>query len=58
MNLPNDPVMLLSFLNTRLRDQYGSLDELAADCMVDKAELVKKMQMINYEYDPVRNQFV
>lgn len=30
--LPKDPVMLLSFVNMKLRDEFSSLDELAAAC--------------------------
>ena len=35
MNLPKDPVMLLSFVNTQLRDNYSNLEELAAAYMTD-----------------------
>lgn len=56
--LPNDPVILLSVINTKLRDYYSSLDSLCEDLNVDKAELVKKLSVIGYEYKPERNQFV
>ena len=36
MQLPNDPVMLMSFCNARLRDEYESLDELCSSLYVDK----------------------
>ena len=55
--LPKDPVMLLSFINTHLRDQYASLDELAAANMVDKQEIIDKIRTIGYEYDAKLNQF-
>lgn len=58
MNLPKDPVMLLSFVNTQLRDRYDSLEELAADYMTDKDELVQKLASINYVYDAEKNKFV
>lgn len=56
--MPKDPVMLLSFVNTQLRDNYDSLEELAAAYMVDKGELVAKLAGINYVYNEERNQFV
>ena len=31
MELPKDPVMLLSVINTELRDKYPSLDALCED---------------------------
>lgn len=58
MNLPKDPVMLLSYVNTQLRDFYPSLDELAAAAMVDKEEIINKLAGINYQYNEERNQFV
>lgn len=58
MNLPNDPVMLLSVVNTQLRDNYPSLSELAAAYMTDTDTLVQKLASINYEYDDKQNQFI
>lgn len=58
MNLPNDPAMLVSVLNTKLRDFYPSLDELCDDLQADKAELEKKCKAIGYEYSVDRNQFI
>ena len=57
-NLPNDPVMLLSVINTKLRDVYGSLDELCDSMGVSKAEIQKHLENIDYEYDENTNQFV
>ena len=54
---PNDPVILLSFVNTRLRDEYPSLDELCASLGEDRAALADKLAAIGYEYDPAVNQF-
>ena len=36
--LPKDPVMLLSFVNTQLRDHYPSLEEFAATYQIDAAD--------------------
>ena len=55
--IPKDPVMLLSYVNTQLRDFYKSLDELCQDKDLDKEELVEKMASIDYQYDPMINQF-
>ena len=52
--IPKDPVMLLSYVNTQLRDFYKSLDEKD----LDKEELVEKMASIDYQYDPSANQFL
>lgn len=57
MNLPKDPAMLLSVVNTQLRDNYPSLQELAAAYLVSEQELVEKLAQINYVYDPGQNQF-
>lgn len=58
MSLPKDPVMLLSVVNTQLRDIYPSLDELAKAHMVEKQELIDGLEAINYSYDEAQNQFV
>ncbi len=57
-NLPNDPMLCLSVVNTKLRDQYKDLDSLCEDLNVDKSALVEKLSMIDYEYDMEQNQFV
>lgn len=57
MNLPNDPVMLLSVVNTYLRDKYENIDDLCKDLDVDKNNLISKLNSINYEYDLNLNQF-
>ena len=56
--LPNDPVILLSFLNTKLRDVYKDLDELCDDYNVYKNDIINKMKMIDYEYSEKTNQFI
>lgn len=55
--IPQDPVILLSFLNMKLRDFYPSLDELCASLAIEKEAVVEKLRQINYEYDAERNQF-
>ena len=56
--LPRDPVMLLSVVNTKLRDYYSTLDVWCEDMQVDKQELIGKLEMIDYTYDAGSNQFV
>lgn len=58
MNLPNDPIMLLSAVNMKLRDYYKDLDDLCDDMNADKDELTDKLSSIGYEYDSDENQFV
>lgn len=57
-NLPKDPMLLLSVVNTKLRDFYDSLDALCKDLGVDKEELIETLKGIDYEYDETRHQFV
>ncbi len=58
MAIPKDPVMLLSYLNTQLRDAYPSLEELCSSLDLDQQALEEKMAMIDYHYHKERNQFV
>ncbi len=58
MALPNDPIMLLSVINLKLRDFYPTLDALCEDLDEDKAALCKAFRSVGYAYDPQRNQFV
>lgn len=56
--LPNDPMLCLSVVNTKLRDCYSSLDELCESMDIEKEKLIQKLKDIDYEYDPLHNQFV
>lgn len=56
--MPNDPVMLLSYVNTRLRDQYASLREFCLSEGVAQEELCEKLSGIDYAYDEAVNQFI
>lgn len=57
-NLPKDPVMLLSVVNTALRDTFSSLDELCKAKDVDKQEIIDILEKINYVYNKEMNKFV
>ena len=56
--LPNDPVILLSTVNMKLRDFYPSLDARCEDLEEDKDEIIKKLADIDYEYDASSKQFI
>lgn len=56
--IPKDPVMLLSFLNLKLRDFYGSDEAMFEDLDLDRKEIEEKLAAIGYTYDKERNQFV
>ena len=58
MSLPVDPIMLLSVVNLKLRDQYKDLDALCEDLEADEAGLCAKLHAVGYDYDPQRNQFI
>lgn len=58
VGLPRDPIMLLSMLNMKLRDQYASLDQLCDDLEEDPARLTAVMESAGYRYDPEANAFV
>ncbi len=57
MSLPNDPFMLLSYVNTMLRDKYASLDELCDDLDASKADITAKLSAAGFEYDANLNKF-
>ncbi|MDE7260066.1 MAG: DUF4250 domain-containing protein [Lachnospiraceae bacterium] len=56
--IPKDPVMLLSFINLKLRDYYTSLEALCDDLDIDRREIEDKLSVIDYHYDKENNQFV
>lgn len=57
-NIPKDPVMLLSFINLKLRDYYPNLDELCRSLGIDRKELCRKLENIDYVYDKNVNRFI
>lgn len=57
-NIPKDPVMLLSYINTQLRDFYPSAEELCAALSVSKEDLDRTLALIGYEYDRDKNKYV
>lgn len=55
--IPQDPIICLSFVNTKLRDQYPTLDAFCEDYEEKREELEKKLQEIGFCYDEAKNQF-
>ena len=55
--LPKDPVILLSYVNTKLRDEYASLQELCRAEDADPSALTDSLTAIGYRYDEEKNQF-
>lgn len=56
--IPKDPVILLSYVNTQLRDYYDSLEALCTCRGLNKESLLDKMDSIDYHYDEETNQFI
>lgn len=57
LELPKDPVMLYSFLNTKLRDFYSSFDALCEDMDLNKDDILSKLAVMGFEYDEKMNRF-
>ncbi|MDE6788024.1 MAG: DUF4250 domain-containing protein [Ruminococcus sp.] len=57
MNIPNDPAILLSYINTKLRDEFSSLDELCKTLCISKDEIEHKLAIIGYVYSKETNSF-
>ena len=58
MDMPKDPVILLSFTNTLLRDRYPSLEEFCKSCDIPMEKLSASLADIDYHYQPGQNQFL
>lgn len=56
--IPKDPVMLLSYVNLKLRDYYKTLQDLCEDLDIREEEITEKLASIDYHYDKEKNQFV
>lgn len=57
MNIPKDPNMLLSYINTQLRDNYESLDDLCSSLGADKEQITQKLESLGYKYNEKANRF-
>ncbi|MBQ6115840.1 MAG: DUF4250 domain-containing protein [Oscillospiraceae bacterium] len=56
--LPEDPAILLSFVNMKLRDEYEDLSDLCAVLDIKENYLTVKLASVGYRYDPVTRQFI
>ena len=57
MELLQDPHMLVSVINMKLRDRYGTLEALCDDLELDRDQLIRKLGEGGYEYNAERGQF-
>jgi hypothetical protein len=57
MYIPSDPDMLLSLINTKLRDEYSSLDDLCDSLDIEKGRILEILDPAGYKYDESQNQF-
>ena len=57
MELPQDPMMLFSVINMKLRDFYPSLDSLCEDLHVSKEDILNRLQAVGFEYNEEQNKF-
>ncbi len=57
MYLPQDPVMLLSVINTALRDRYPTLEALCEDADLSATDLAERLSELGVSYDRQANQF-
>ena len=56
-SIPNDPIMLLSFINMKLRDNYSSFEILCEDMDISADEITEKLSAAGFEYDKEQNRF-
>ena len=55
--LIKSPIILLSVVNTKLRDDYSSLDKLCDDLNQNEDEIKQILASIGFYYDNALNQF-
>lgn len=55
--LPKDPMILLSYVNTHLRDDYPTLDALCEDLDVSREVLETQLEAVGFSYDEKQNRF-
>ena len=56
--LPKDPYILLSFVNTKLRDEFDTLEDLCAAFDVEPQAVSNTLEVLDYRYDPAYHQFI
>ena len=56
--IPKDPVMLLNYINTQLRDCYPGVEELCGALMISREDLDETLGKIDYVYSREKNQYI
>ncbi len=57
MNIPQDPFILLSFINTKLRDEFTNIDDLCKSLEIERSQIEKTLSTIEYSYSKDQNRF-
>ena len=57
MNLPKDPMILLSFVNTKLRDEFTDLEEFCKEENISIESLKEQLESIGFQYNETIRQF-
>lgn len=57
MSIPNEPIIMLSVVNTMLRDKYNSLDELCYNEDISREMIESRLISVGYKYVSKLNQF-
>ena len=52
-----DPVMLMSIVNMKIRDEFGDLDSLVKFFDIDKQKLISRLTEAGFDYLPDAKQF-
>ncbi|NLK27153.1 MAG: DUF4250 domain-containing protein [Clostridiales bacterium] len=58
MNIPKDPIILLSYINTKLRDEFPTLEDLCLSLSINQTQLENTLSSIGYKYDSKSNRFL
>ena len=56
--LPKDPMILLSYVNTKLRDEYADLEAMCEDLELDWEAIEAQLSPLGYRYDAEQNRFL
>lgn len=56
--MPKDPFILLSYVNTGLRDKYKNLEEFCSAECVSVGEITETLSAVGFEYDEKQNRFI
>ena len=57
MSLHKDPMILLSFVNTKLRDEFTDLEEFCKEEDISIESLKEQLESIGFQYNETIRQF-